>query len=236
MTQLSNNVYCEDFLISLDIETKILTNPYYDYPFLIIENFLNIDECNEINKKIKDDENYQKAQIKKLDSVVIAQTNENIRKTNIYSLNEKYLDIYSKRFLQYQAEIEDFFKIALTNSTNVQVLEYLIGSFYSMHSDDSSMLFKDDQLVGFLTVAKQRKLSSVLFTTSNDENISDNTFVGGELLFNFLYDSEGNNIKIKPKAGNMIVFLSNPYFTHEVLKVTNGRRISLVQWHNAIIN
>ena len=97
-------------------------------------------------------------------------------------------------------------------------------------------LDEDDELVGFIPVAKQRKISTVLFTTSNDENTSDNTFIGGELLFNFLYDVNGNEIKIKPKAGSMLVFLSNPYFTHEVLKVIEGRRITLVQWHNAIIN
>ena len=236
MTQISNYIYCADFLTSFDIETKLLPNPYYDYPFLIIENFLDINECNEINKKVKEDDDFQKAQIKTLDSVVLSETNEEIRKTNIYSLEEKYLELYTNRFLQYQAQIEDFFKIALTTSTSVQVLEYLKNSFYSMHSDDSSMLYKDDNLVGFLPVARQRRISSVLFTTSNDELASENTFIGGELLFNFLYDEKGNEIKIKPKAGSMLVFLSNPYFTHEVLKVIEGRRITLVQWHNAIIN
>ena len=133
-------------------------------------------------------------------------------------------------------KIEDYFKLALTTSTKVQVLEYLKDSFYAMHSDDSSMLYKKEELIGFIAVAKQRKISTVLFTTSNDEQISDTTFTGGELLFNFLCDKDGNEIKIKPKAGTMLVFLSNPYFTHEVLKVKQGRRISLVQWHNAIIN
>lgn len=236
MTQISNYIYCADFLTSFDIETKLLPNPYYDYPFLLIENFLDINECNEINKKVKEDDDFQKAQIKILDSVVLSETNEEIRKTNIYSLDEKYLDVYTNRFLQYQAQIEDFFKIALTTSTSVQVLEYLKNSFYSMHSDDSSMLYKNENLVGFLPVARQRRVSSVLFTTSNDELASDNTFIGGELLFNFLYDEKGNEIKIKPKAGSMLVFLSNPFFTHEVLKVRDGRRITLVQWHNAIIN
>ena len=236
MTQISNYIYCADFLTTFDIETKLLPNPYYDYPFLIIENFLDINECKEINKKVKEDDDFQKAQIKTLDFVVLSETNEEIRKTNIYSLEEKYLELYTNRFLQYQAQIEDFFKIALTTSTSVQVLEYLKNSFYSMHSDDSSMLYKDDNLVGFLPVARQRRISSVLFTTSNDELASENTFIGGELLFNFLYDEKGNEIKIKPKAGSMLVFLSNPYFTHEVLKVIEGRRITLVQWHNAIIN
>lgn len=236
MTQISNYIYCSDFLTTFDIETKLLPNPYYDYPYLIIEDFFSKEECEYINKKIKEDDNFEKAQIKTLDTVISSETNEEIRKTNIYSLDERYLELYTDRFLQYQTKIEDYFKLALTTSTEVQVLEYLKNSFYTMHSDDSSMLYKDDELVGFLAVAKQRKVSTVLFTTSNDESASDSTFYGGELLFNFLYDVNGEMIKVKPKAGSMVVFLSNPYFTHEVLKVIEGRRISLVQWHNAIIN
>lgn len=236
MTQISNYIYCSDFLTTFDIETKLLPNPYYDYPYLIIEDFFSKEECEYINKKIKEDDDFEKAQIKTLDTVISSETNEEIRKTNIYSLDERYLELYTDRFLQYQTKIENYFKLALTTSTEVQVLEYLKNSFYTMHSDDSSMLYKDDELVGFLAVAKQRKVSTVLFTTSNDESASDSTFYGGELLFNFLYDVNGEMIKVKPKAGSMVVFLSNPYFTHEVLKVIEGRRISLVQWHNAIIN
>ena len=236
MTQISNNIYCSDFLLDLDIKTKLLPNPYYDYPFLIIENFFDKNECNEINQEIKRDEDFQKAQVKIDKSEIKATTNEEIRKTNIYALNKNHLELYTNRFLQHQALIEDYFKIALTTSTEVQVLEYLKGSFYTMHSDDSSMMYKNNELIGFTPVAKQRKISTVLFTTSYDENTSDTTFTGGELLFNFLYDENGNEVKIKPKAGDMVVFLSNPYFTHEVLKVIEGRRITLVQWHNAIIN
>lgn len=236
MTQISNNIYCADFLISLDIKTKLLPNPYYDYPYLIIEDFLSSHECDDINKKVKEDDDYEQAQVKIKDLLIKSQTNEEIRKTNIYKLSEKYLEIYTNRFLEHQAKIEDYFKLAITTSTKVQVLEYLKDSFYAMHSDDSSMLYKNKELIGFTAVAKQRKISTVLFTTSNDENPSDNTFLGGELLFNFLCDKDGNEIKLKPKAGMMLVFLSNPYFTHEVIKVIKGRRISLVQWHNAIIN
>ena len=236
MTQISNNIYCADFLTTFDIKTKLLPNPYYDYPYLIIENFLNSSECDDINEEIKEDDDQQKAQLKIKNIVIKAKTNEEIRKTNIYSLSEKYLEIYTTRFLKHQAQIEDFFKLAITTSTKVQVLEYLTDAFYAMHSDDSSMIYKNNELVGFTPVTNQRKITTVLFTTSYNEITSDNTFTGGELLFNFLYDIDGNQVKIKPKAGDMVVFLSNPYFTHEVLKVIQGRRISLVQWHNAIIN
>jgi SM-20-related protein len=38
---------------------------------------------------------------------------------------------------------------------------------------------------------------------------------------------------LRPEAGDMVVFFSNPYFSHEVLPVKEGYRLSLVQWHNA---
>ena len=66
----------------IDIKTKLLPNLYYDYPYLIIKDFLS------------------------------------------------------------SHKIEDYFKLALTTSTKVQVLKYLKDSFYTMHSDDSSMLYK----------------------------------------------------------------------------------------------
>ncbi len=236
MRQISNKVFCEDFLLDFDIQTKILPNPYYDYPYLIIENFFDLDECKLVNNITKKNNDFQKAQVLISKEVVTSKTNENIRKTNIYKLDEILQKIYDERFIKYQKQIEEFFKLPISTTSNLQVLEYQEGCFYNMHSDDSSMLYKDDELVGFIPVTKERKISTVLFTTSYDENIDENSFLGGELLFNFLYDINGNQIKIKPKAGNMVVFLSNPYFTHEVLKVKQGRRISLVQWHNAIVN
>ena len=236
MTQISNYIYCADFLINLDIKTKILPNPYYDYPYMIIENFFDEFECELVNKKIKDDDDFEKAKILVSNNIISSKIKEEIRKTNIYSLNEKLLEIYTNKFLKFQKEIEDYFKLALTTSTNVQVLEYLKDSFYMMHSDDSSMLLKNDEIVGFVPVMTERKLSTVLFTTSHKKNDPLDGFEGGELLFNFLYNKNGKQIKVEPKAGDMLVFLSNPYFTHEVLKVKKGRRITLVQWHNALTN
>jgi SM-20-related protein len=116
-------------------------------------------------------------------------------------------------------------------------LGYESGSFYVKHSDDASELQdRDGNTVGFHTVAPERKLTTVLFTTSYTPNPTDSDhFSGGELLFNYLCDSHGNMITLRPEAGDMVVFFSNPYFSHEVLPVKDGYRLSLVQWHNAHI-
>ena len=68
--------------------------------------------------------------------------------------------------------------------------------------------------VGFKCVAPERKLTTVLFGTSHESNTEggEEGFSGGELLFNYLFDKDENMVTLKPRAGDMIVFPSNPYF------------------------
>lgn len=239
MLQISNFVYCDDIFKNIDVENKILPNPYKNYPFLIIENFISKKMAKDIVKKIKAKSDAQKAKVKiqKENGIVNSSLNEEYRKTNIYELDNSFLDIYNKNFLKNKSEIEKFFNVALTTGTDVQVLEYEKGYFYTKHADDSSEIIdKQGNTAGFINVAPQRKLTTVLFSSTSDEMIEDEFhFKGGELLFNYLYDDKGNQIKVKPKAGDMIVFPSNPYFSHEVLTVKSGYRLTLVQWYDAIL-
>jgi SM-20-related protein len=237
MTQISNKIFCDDFLIDLEFQNKLLPNPYYDYPYLIIKNFLPENLCNEIVKVIQHNNDATEAKIRQKNDLFLEETlNKQIRKTKIYELSQSYKELYEASFYQHQKEIEDFFSVALTTSTPIQVLEYTQGSFYKAHSDDSNVLLKENQIVGFVNVAPQRKVTSVLFMTSrSEEDVSNNSFNGGELVFNYLYDENKENITFKPQAGDMILFLSNPIFTHEVKEVKSGYRLTLVQWHDAIV-
>ncbi len=239
MLQISNFVYCDDIFKNIEVENKILPNPYKNYPFLIIENFISEDLAKDIVKSTKAKSDIQKAKVKtqKDNGIMNSSLNEEYRKTNIYKLEDEYLDIYHKNFLKNKSKIERYFNTALTTGTDVQVLEYEKGYFYTKHADDSSeMVDKQGNTVGFVNVAPQRKLTTVLFSSSCDEDKNDDFhFSGGELLFNYLYDSEGNQVKVKPKAGDMVVFPSNPYFSHEVLTVKSGYRLTLVQWYDAIL-
>ena len=112
------------------------------------------------------------------------------------------------------------------------------GDFYIKHADDSrEIVDKEGETVAFNCIVPTRKLSTVLFGTSHSSNkLSSNeeTFEGGELVFNYLFDESGKPLVIYPKAGDMIIFFSNPFFSHEVKAVTSGYRLSMVQWHNAL--
>lgn len=229
MHQISNYVYARDELLSWDIPTKRLPNPYHDFPYMVLEGVLSPAECRAITQAALADRETVKAQLrgKAVDTA--------IRKTDIHLLHPEHREIYESRFTAVRAEIERFFALSLGHSTDVQVLGYKSGSFYVKHSDDASELRdREGNIVGFATVAPERKLTTVLFTTSYTPHPSDSDhFSGGELLFNYLCDEHGNTITLRPEAGDMVVFLSNPYFSHEVLPVTEGYRLSLVQWHNA---
>lgn len=243
MIQISDKVFCDKRLLEWGICNPILPNPYNEYPFMVIKNFFDMTLMQEIAQSIYQNSNAQKAKVKQviLNSIIDSTLNEKIRKTNIYELDTLYTQLYHKNFMLHQSQIESFFNLSLTLSTPIQVLEYTQGSFYIKHADDSNELVdKQNRTIGFSCVAPQRKLTTVLFATSHqEEKVLDecnHAFSGGELLFNYLFDKEGNNIVLKPQAGDMIVFPSNPYFSHEVKVVTSGYRLSLVKWSNAIVN
>jgi len=230
MHQISNVIYAHDELLKMDIPSKRLPNPYHDFPYMVIEGVLSPLECRAFTNAALSDHESIKAELRgrALDTA--------IRKTDIHTLSPEHRAIYDSRYANIKAEIEEFFALSLSSSTDVQVLGYERGGFYLKHSDDSSELRDSNgTTVGFRVVAPERRLTTVLFTTSYTPNPTDiDHFSGGELLFNYLCDQHGNTTTLRPKAGDMVVFLSNPYFSHEVLPVKEGFRLSLVQWHNAL--
>jgi SM-20-related protein len=239
MIQISNHIYCDARLEKLDITNRLLPSAYKDTPYLIIKNFFTPELCRQLVSLVKKDEDSQRAEVKleNISGIIESDVVTDYRKTNIYTLDDFYSNYYEKQFLKYKPSIEEYFASAITLSTDIQVLEYQEGYFYVKHADDSSELVDENgETVGFKCVAPERKLTTVLFATSHMCNVQDDRegFRGGELLFNYLYNEKGEPVKIKPEAGDMIIFPSNPYFSHEVLPVEEGYRLTLVQWHDAI--
>lgn len=240
MIQLSSHIYCDSLFEKIDIEHKLLPNQYKDLPYLIIKNFFSPALCERLVQLVHEDEETKrtaKVKTELIAGIVQSDVVEAYRKTNIYKLDAHYAKYYDDQFMKYKSVIEEYFSVALTMSTDVQVLEYKKGFFYIKHADDSSEIVNQDkETIGFKLVAPQRKLSTVLFATSHVDYVQNgaHSFSGGELMFNYLYNSEGESVKIKPEAGDMLVFPSNPYFSHEVLPVEEGYRLTLVQWHDTI--
>jgi len=221
VTQLSNKIFCDEYIASLKYENLILSSAYAEYPYLIIKDFLSKEICEEIYLHVKSSSDAREAKLISEDK----QNNKSIRKTDIYTLTPTQLTLYSEALSLHVKEIESFYNIALSTASAPQLLAYEKGGYYKKHSDDSSELIDaDGDTIGFKKVAPHRKITTLLFVNSN--------FEGGELKFNYFYDEEGNEVSFTPSGGDMVVFASNPIFSHEVLEVTSGLRISIAQWHD----
>jgi len=233
MHQISDKVFAEDFLFELDITTPLLPSPYEEFPFLIIENFLDEKVCKEIIDSTKADSDTTDAELRSSDATL----DQKIRNTKIHKLSPLHQRLYNGAFNAIRPQIESFYSLSLTSSTQPQLLEYTAGSFYKAHSDDSSVLVdKSMNIVGFKQVAPQRKVTTLLLVSEySDKELSPYQFSGGELTFNYFKDSEGQELLLTPKMGTLIIFGSNPIYTHEVKVVTGGYRLTVAQWHDALM-
>ena len=233
MHQISDKVFAEDFLFELDIETPLLPSPYEEFPYLIIENFLDEATCKEIIDSAKADSDTTNAELRSNNETL----DQNIRNTKIHKLSPLHQKLYDEAFDTLRPQIESFYSLSLTSSTQPQLLEYTAGSFYKAHSDDSSVLIdKNRDIVGFKQVAPQRKVTTLLFISEHsDKVLSPYQFSGGKLTFNYFKDSESNPLLLTPKMGTIIIFGSNPIYTHEVKTVEDGYRLTVAQWHDAIL-
>lgn len=101
-------------------------------------------------------------------------------------------------------EYSNDYTIATTTKTAIQILRYDKDQFFSPHVDDSPN--------------RPRRISYVYYI--NDD------YEGGEIEFTWF------NIKVKPKAKQLLVFPSNYAYRHTVYPVISGTRYAMVQWWN----
>ena len=232
MHQISDKVFAEEFLFDLEITTPLLPSPYEEYPYLLVEEFLDEETCKGIIDDARVDSDTVKAALRSDDKSL----NAKIRNTKIHKLSSTHQSIYSDALEKLRPSIEQFFSLSLTQSTQPQLLEYTKGSFYKPHSDDSSVLMRDGKVIGFKQVAPQRKITTLLFLSEQaDELTTPYQFRGGELTFSYFRDANDEPMLFTPKMGTLIVFGSNPIYTHEVKEVLAGYRLTIAQWHDAIL-
>ena len=112
-------------------------------------------------------------------------------------------ECYEKVIKNYQKEHSDF---RCEKHTDFRLNKYPEGGFMSRHTD--AIHHSHGQQYGYPQV------SSLLFL--NDD------YKGGEFII--------CDIEYKPKKGSSIIFPSNFMFPHEVLKITNGIRYSIITW------
>jgi predicted 2-oxoglutarate/Fe(II)-dependent dioxygenase YbiX len=93
-------------------------------------------------------------------------------------------------------------QITLRSYEPYKILKYDVGGKFDLHMDDGG--------------ARLKRVSIVFYI--NDD------YEGGELHF------ENFDVKIKPSAGDMIVFPSSFIYSHLVTEITSGTRYSIASW------
>lgn len=117
-------------------------------------------------------------------------------------LHEQIFDRFERDFeWAYKKYIQDF-QVPVSQKEDYEILKYSEGNFFINHIDDGL----------FMT----RKVSLVYYF--NDD------YTGGEIIFPRF------DVEIKPKANQLILFPSNYMYNHNVNKVIEGTRYSMVNW------
>ncbi|MGM0533954.1 MAG: prolyl hydroxylase family protein, partial [Campylobacterota bacterium] len=205
---------------------KMLTNPYKETPYYYFDAG-GVESMYDFATDKKDAAD-KIGIISTKGGPAVARKETNIRNTYNILPSAAFMQAYNALFARHKEDIQRYFNLSITYSGDPQILIYTPGCFYIRHSDNCAEILKDGKLTGFKPVAPQRVLTTVLFLNGD--------FTGGELVFDFFCDKEGNPVTIAPQAGKMISFFSNPYYSHSVRSVTQGTRISVAQWHRAVLH
>lgn len=144
----------------------------------------------------------------------------NYRKTHRVKINQNMIP-------DTMNELEEWLGMPELEIAQIDLLEYVEGSYFTLHKDTFSGKKELLELNPKLTeLAKQTHLYDREVSTSTLIYTSDN-LEGGEL---YLYeDREKNGSQVVDlKVGETVAFPSNTF--HEVTKLTKGRRVCLVAW------
>ena len=218
MVSISKEIYALKEIFNLTFSKYPLANAYHNYPFLLFENVVDKEQCQEIINSLEN-ESFQARLIQKgLD--------ESIRKTILHKPTPFIEHFFSSVIQSKQKEIGEFFHISLLKGSAIQILEYLPGGFYKRHADNASELIKDNRVVGYKEQRKERKLTTLLFL--NDD------FSGGEIEFSHLRYKSGKRVIFKPRAASLLVFPSHGLFAHEVHPVKKAKRYAIVKWWDVL--
>ena len=172
---------------------------------------------------------------KKLLSKVYTRTGEG----NQLDLSARHTHYYNPDDVKGFSEIADSFNRSVGEAVNslwpglsaspassYQVLGYEERCLFRSHCDNS--LFVQGSWV---RNDKERDLTGILYLTDQaDHAVEPLQFSGGSLVLDNIKDSSDKPLELRPQKGWVTVFPAHPVFRHQVLPVTAGYRIAIVNW------
>ncbi|MBC7712291.1 MAG: 2OG-Fe(II) oxygenase [Rhizobacter sp.] len=188
------------------MKKEMLINDLVEKGWFYQEHFMDQSFCSELLKEAKDLE-WKKAKIgagaKRLE-------NNEIRNDSIYWIDEANDTGLQRKYLEQMKELMSLINQELylgLKEFECHFAHYETTGFYKKHLDQHQG-------------SNKRSISTIFYLNEPSD--------GGELV---IYNKENHDqveIKIKPRAGSFVCFLSNQIY-HEVLPTT-GERYSLTGW------
>jgi predicted 2-oxoglutarate/Fe(II)-dependent dioxygenase YbiX len=129
-----------------------------------------------------------------------------------------------RRLLECKAQIEEHFRISLSDCEEPQFLRYQVGDFFVAHQDGNTPLLKFDR-------DRVRIVSVVVFLSQQSGAAGPGDYAGGSLVFSgpLVDPSYRETREVVGETGTLIGFRSET--THEVTAVTHGERHSIACWY-----
>ncbi|MRI82939.1 MAG: hypothetical protein C6I00_00825 [Nitratiruptor sp.] len=218
LVPLSRKIWALASIYELPFKKEPLASPYHPLPFLLYPKALRGERLQAFRQAIP--QSGVKAKLRG------GGFNEEVRKSLLYPSTPVIEELFAQLIDPLRPEIEAFFNGVLLDGTKVQLLGYPPGGHYRCHSDNGSELVQDGQIVGYRLVAPERKLTTLLFL--NEE------FQGGGIEFCHLRYPNGKRVRLRPRAGMLLVFPSHGLFAHRVHPVIAGMRLAAVKWWNLL--
>lgn len=142
---------------------------------------------------------------------------QDVRRASQIEIAETVLAMVDATLDSVRIPIASFYRRVLQSREGASFLRYEIGGFYKPHVDRAH--------VPSWPLTERRQITMVLFLESSREIEPVGGFSGGLLR---LFPDEGEPIEIVPQRGTLVAFPAD--MSHEVTRVTSGRRDTIVDW------
>lgn len=236
MVKVSSKFSCkEDILVKIPAEARFLQSFDTELPVFLHEEFLAPEICDALYNRLRSTGSAGRVGVSTPGEAERFTVKEEFRKTDFFRLSADDLALYQNAFEKIRPAIDAFFKVKTGKSEGVQALGYSPGCKYTLHADDGDPTFDDKgQWTGWKITMGWRVISTILFITDSAARVTaPNQCTGGHVTFDYLLDERSDPLRIVPKKGLFVAFPSTPIFSHQVHEVTEGYRISLVEWYPA---
>jgi hypothetical protein len=127
------------------------------------------------------------------------------------SFKIKNINEFDKYKIIVKSIVEKEYEIKIKNKSFGSIVRWDVGSKMAMHSDDIYTLRNDGT-----GITEKHHMSGLIYL--ND------SYDGGEIYFS------KQNLLIKPKTGDLLIFPGNINYPHEVKVITSGSRYTVPLW------